>query len=46
MGCVMMGYVYGVAAYWITVGCVLGFAFNWFFFAEHIRRLSAATRAR
>jgi len=41
LGCVAMGYIYGVAGYWITVGCVLGFAFNWFFFAERIRRRSA-----
>ena len=42
LGCVAMGYVYGVAGYWITIGCVLGFLFNWFFFAERIRRASAA----
>jgi len=41
LGCVAMGYIYGVTGYWITVGCVLGFAFNWFFFAERIRRRSA-----
>jgi sodium/proline symporter len=43
LGCVAMGYIHGAAGYWITVGCVLGFAFNWFFFAERIRRQSAAT---
>ena len=42
LGCVAMGWVYGLAAYWITVGCVLGFVFNWFFFADRIRRASAA----
>ena len=42
LGCVAMGYVYGVAGYWITIGCVLGFLFNWFFFAERIRKASAA----
>ncbi|MHC5051896.1 MAG: sodium/proline symporter [Planctomycetota bacterium] len=45
LGCVAMGYIYGVAAYWITAGCVLGFAFNWFFFAERIRRRSAENGA-
>jgi Na+/proline symporter len=42
LGCVAMGYVYGVTAYWITVGCVLGFAFNWLFFAERMRKASDA----
>jgi sodium/proline symporter len=45
LGCVAMGYIHGVAGYWITVGCVLGFAFNWFFFAERIRRRSAESGA-
>ena len=25
LGLVAMGYIYGVAAYWVTFGCVLGF---------------------
>jgi sodium/proline symporter len=45
LGCVAMGYIWGVAGYWITVGCVLGFLFNWFFFAERIRRRSAENGA-
>jgi sodium/proline symporter len=45
LGCVAMGYIYGVSGYWITVGCVLGFAFNWFFFAERIRQRSAENGA-
>jgi len=45
LGCVAMGYIYGVAGYWITIGCVLGFAFNWFFFAERIRQRSAESGA-
>ncbi|MHC4576883.1 MAG: sodium/proline symporter [Planctomycetota bacterium] len=45
LGCVAMGYIYGVAGYWITLGCVLGFAFNWFFFAERMRRRSAENGA-
>ncbi|MHC4136821.1 MAG: sodium/proline symporter [Planctomycetota bacterium] len=45
LGCVAMGYIHGVAGYWITVGCVFGFAFNWFFFAERIRRRSAENGA-
>jgi len=41
LGCVAMGYIYGVSGYWITLGCLLGFCFNWFFFAERMRRVSA-----
>lgn len=42
LGCVAMGYIYGVAGYWITIGCVFGFLFNWLFFAERLRKASAA----
>ncbi|MFV1958823.1 MAG: sodium:proline symporter, partial [Planctomycetota bacterium] len=41
LGVVAMGYIYGVAAYWIVIGCVLGFFFNWFFFAERITEVLA-----
>lgn len=45
LGCVAMGYIYGLSAYWITLGCLLGFLFNWLFFAERIRKQSAANGA-
>ncbi len=45
LGLVAMGYIYGVAAFWVTLGCVLGFAFNWMFFADRVRGQSAVLGA-
>ncbi len=40
LGCVGMGFVEGLSAIWIAVGCLLGFCFNWFVVAERLRRRS------
>ncbi len=40
MGAVGMGFVMGASAYWIAIGCILGYAFNWFFIAEKLRKKS------
>ncbi len=35
-----LGYKMGIIAYWAAIGCVLGFAANWFFIIKPVRRLS------
>lgn len=35
-----LGYKMGLAAYWASIGCVLGFAVNWLFIVAPVRRLS------
>ena len=43
IGLVGWAFTNGVRAYWIIPGCLLGYAFNWFFLAG---RLSDRSRAR
>jgi len=38
LGAVGMAYMMGASAVWIAVGCLCGYAFNWFFFAEKLRK--------
>jgi sodium/proline symporter len=40
MGFVGEAYILGLSAIWVAVGCLLGFVFNWFFFAEKLRKHS------
>jgi len=40
LGAVGEAYMWGAQAAWIAVGCLLGYAFNWFFFAEKLRKKS------
>ena len=37
LGCVGEAYMWGAQAVWIAIGCLLGYTFNWFFFAEKLR---------
>lgn len=37
-----LGYTKGLAAYWAVIGCVTGFAVNWFFVIVPVRRISGA----
>ncbi len=38
LGAVGEAYLLGLQALWIAVGCLLGYAFNWFIFADAIRK--------
>lgn len=38
LGAVGMAYMMGASAVWIAVGCLCGYAFNWFLFAEKFRK--------
>jgi len=40
LGTVGLAYKDGLAAVWFLPGCLLGYAVNWFFVAEKLRRLS------
>ncbi|NOY23568.1 MAG: sodium/proline symporter [Acidobacteria bacterium] len=35
-----LGYTKGLAAYWAVIGCVAGYAVNWFFVIVPVRRIS------
>ena len=37
LGLVGLAFTYGVSAYWIIPGCLLGFLFNWFVVAARLR---------
>ena len=41
MGLVKEGFDEGVAALWVTPGCLLGYLINWFIIAEPLRKRSA-----
>ncbi|GAB4292437.1 MAG: sodium/proline symporter PutP [Myxococcota bacterium] len=46
-GWVMLGLVgeafhFGVATYWVTVGCLAGYLFNWLFLSPRVRKASFA----
>ena len=41
MGLVAEGFREGVAALWVTPGCLLGYLINWFIIAEPLRKRSA-----
>ncbi len=45
MGAVGEAYLFGLAGVWIAIGCLTGYIFNWFFFAERLRRYSKRTNA-
>jgi len=45
MGFVGEAYILGLQAVWVAIGCLLGFIFNWFFFAQRLRRFSKKTGA-
>jgi Na+/proline symporter len=38
MGFVGEAYFLGLSAVWVVIGCLLGYAFNWFLFALRLRR--------
>jgi sodium/proline symporter len=40
MGFVGEAYILGLSAIWVAIGCLMGFVFNWFFFAEKLRKHS------
>ncbi|MFQ5672944.1 MAG: sodium/proline symporter [Nitrospinales bacterium] len=45
LGTVGLAYKDGLAAAWFLPGCLLGYAVNWFFVAEKLRRLSRENRS-
>ncbi|MBI5428782.1 MAG: sodium/proline symporter [Nitrospinae bacterium] len=45
LGAVGMAYKDGLSAMWFMPGCLLGYAINWLFLAERLRKHSRETRA-